>query len=350
MVKRVIKKFRGKKAEEADKLRASRITNETVVQHREQILAGGRKFKYPLQYEKHRLLINSTFVFIGALLFAVVLLWWQLYINQNTSNFFYRMTQLLPLSVASVDSQPVSYSDYLMEYRSSIHWLKEKSHGFGNNSKDSQRRSEHFKRKSLNRAIENAYAQKLADKNGIVVSDKDVDDFITTIIKNSSNRKLSRQSYEAVLSDSYGVSTGEYRSIIRYAITKQRSAFAIDKKAKQKIESVQTALASGATFDQVALKYSDDPLVQSTKGDVGFVPKNNQDQGLARAASKLNVGQVSGIIKTADSYYIVKLIDTKGDQVRYAQIKVVLREFDNLLAKLKKDDKVKEYIRVRKNS
>ena len=30
----------------------SRITNDTVAKHREQILAGGRRFKYPVQYIK----------------------------------------------------------------------------------------------------------------------------------------------------------------------------------------------------------------------------------------------------------------------------------------------------------
>lgn len=37
----------------------NRITTETVAQHREQILAGGRRFKYPIQYARHKLVINA---------------------------------------------------------------------------------------------------------------------------------------------------------------------------------------------------------------------------------------------------------------------------------------------------
>ena len=33
---------------------------EKVEERREEVLARGRKFKYPLQYAKHRLMINAT--------------------------------------------------------------------------------------------------------------------------------------------------------------------------------------------------------------------------------------------------------------------------------------------------
>ncbi len=349
MVKRLIKKIK-KRDIEAEKLQASRITNETVAEHREQILAGGRKFKYPIQYERHRLLINSILVFLSALVLAVCILWQQLYLAQNTGDFFYRTTQLLPLPVASVDRQPVPFNDYLMEYRSSIHWLQQKSRGFSTNSEDSQRQSEHFKRQSLNLAIENAYAQKLADQKGIRVSDADIDRFIDQTIKNSSSRNLSRQSYEAVLSDSYGVSPNEYRSIVRYAILKQKVSFVIDTKAKAKADAAMAELAANVPFDAVVVKYSDDPLAEATKGDVGFVAITNQDQGLAAAAAKLQPNQTTTVIKGTDGYYIVKLLETKANQVRYARIKINLNEFDNSLKQLKREGKVDEYIKVGKNA
>ena len=166
MVKRLVKRIK-RKDEEAERLSSSRITNETVAEHREQILAGGRKFKYPIQYARHRLLINSIIVFFVALVVAILFLWSQLYIVQNTGNLFYRVTQLAPLPVASVDGYPVPYNDYLMQYRSSIHWLQQKSRGFSTSSADSKRQEEHFKRQSLDQAIENAYAQKIAKENNI---------------------------------------------------------------------------------------------------------------------------------------------------------------------------------------
>ena len=56
-MKKLTAKLRRQKPEEE---KPSRITNETVAEHREQILAGGRKFKYPVQYAKHKLVLNSS--------------------------------------------------------------------------------------------------------------------------------------------------------------------------------------------------------------------------------------------------------------------------------------------------
>ena len=329
-----------------------RITNETVAQHREKILAGGRKFKYPVQYAQHRLVLNTIFISLLALVVLVGVTWWQLYPAQNTGAFFYRLTQLVPLPVASVDGQPVSYRDYLMQYRSSIFWLESKSgtETFNINSSDGQREAEHFKRQSLNQAIEDAYAQKIANQRHLTVSSKEIDDFIANAIQTSSNQhKLSQQAYATVLSDSLGVSTDEYRLIVQEALLKQKVSFAIDAPAKTKIDAAQASLVKGTSFEDTVVAYSDDDFAKTTKGDVGYVPRSNQDQGLVQAALKLKKGDVSGIIKGADAYYIVKLIDIKQDQVRYERLRVKLTTFDSQLALLKKQHKVQEYINVPNN-
>ena len=39
-----------------------RITNDTIDVHREHVLSGGRKFKYPMQYAKHKLVYNALII------------------------------------------------------------------------------------------------------------------------------------------------------------------------------------------------------------------------------------------------------------------------------------------------
>ena len=114
-----MKKLQFKRREKANKTAIpTRITNETVAEHRERILAGGRRFKYPMQYARHRLVINTILVTVGALVLIAAIGWWQLYPVQNTSTFFYRVTRVLPLPVASVDGESVRYGDYLMYFNS----------------------------------------------------------------------------------------------------------------------------------------------------------------------------------------------------------------------------------------
>ena len=50
-----------------------RITNETVAEHRERVIAGGRKFKYPIQYARHPLVFNATIIAtVGVFLLLIV--------------------------------------------------------------------------------------------------------------------------------------------------------------------------------------------------------------------------------------------------------------------------------------
>ena len=77
-----------------------RITNETVAEHRERVLAGGRKFKYPLQYTKHRVLIVTIIIVVVTTLSFVGFCGWQLYSAQSTDKFIYSITQFAPVPVA----------------------------------------------------------------------------------------------------------------------------------------------------------------------------------------------------------------------------------------------------------
>ena len=118
-----MKKISLKRKEKTEEL-PSRITNETVAEHREKILAGGRRFKYPIQYARHRLVAIAIVLAVVAFAATGLLSWWQLYINQSNNALLYRATQVVPVPVASVDGQAVRYSDYLMYYNSSVHFLK----------------------------------------------------------------------------------------------------------------------------------------------------------------------------------------------------------------------------------
>src|SRR5690606_38199933 len=96
-MKKALSKIRRRKTEEPSV--SSRITAETIAEHREKVLAGGRRFKYPVQYVRHRLVINAVIVSVIAIIALTMVGWWQLYQVQNTGDFMYRVTRVLPLPV-----------------------------------------------------------------------------------------------------------------------------------------------------------------------------------------------------------------------------------------------------------
>lgn len=93
---------------------------EKVEERREEVLAQGRKFKYPMQYAKHKVIINTIVVALVAIVLMVIAGWALLYKVQDTSDMIYRLTQVVPVPVAKVAGQDVRYSDYLMIYRSNL--------------------------------------------------------------------------------------------------------------------------------------------------------------------------------------------------------------------------------------
>ncbi len=182
-------KLRGRKQEQAP---PSRITNETVAEHRERILAGGRKFKYPVQYARHKLVFNTIIISVAAAILLAVIAWWQLYPMQNSSAFMYRITLLLPLPVAQVDGENVPYRDYLVQYRGSEYYL-EKYGDIKLNTADGKRQLDYVKRQSLDKAEQIAYARKLSRSANVTVTNADIDAFIDQE-RNAANGKTSQES------------------------------------------------------------------------------------------------------------------------------------------------------------
>lgn len=322
-----------------------RITNETVAEHREQILAGGRRFKYPVQYSRYRLVINSLLIILGALVLASVILWWQLYPAQNSSKFMYRITQIIPVRVADVDGERVPYSTYLKRFRSSIHYLQQQNN-LNVNSKDGKKEVERSKRIELDNAIRDAYTVKLARENKVSVSNKEVDEFIN---KDLANKKVSLPAYEkTVLNAFYDWSMADYRGIVHSELLERKVGFAIDTEARAKADKVMASLRQpNADFSAIAKAESDDDITKASGGDSGDVSLKSLDtHGILAVAQKLQPGQISDLIYGTDGYYVLKFTSKTDSTIKYQVIKISLKELDQRLKSVKDAKKVKEYINV----
>lgn len=344
IMKKLLHKFRKPK----DIAPPSRITSDTVAEHRERILAGGRRFKYPIQYARHKLVFNAIFISLVALIIILTVGWWQLYPSQNTSEFMYRITKVLPLPVATVDGQPVLYSDYLMKYLSSVHYLEQKEQ-VSLKTDNGKRQIEYIKQQSMQDAIADAYALKLSKDLKITVSDSELEGFLKDQ-RQSSDGEISEQTYDAVILDYYGWSPDEYRHVTSEKLLRQKVAYAIDNSALAASNSIAATLKkdSSTDFKKLVASFKANTDTKVTYGASGLVPKSNQDGGLAVEASKLKVNQISSVIKstTGDGYYVVRLLSINDTQVNYEYIKVSLTEFTESLNVIIDSGKVQKYISI----
>lgn len=328
----------------AEQPSSMRITNETVAEHRERILAGGRKFKYPLQTPKHRIVLVTILLVVLAVAAFFGIFTWSLYVAQNTSQFTQRLTQVLPYPVAQVDGKQVRFSNYLLELRSALHYLSTKEN-VNFNSEDGKRQLEYQKRLALNKAIENSYIEKIAAEQKITVSDKEVDAFVKQEINNN-QLGVSEPVFRQVIRDYYDWSFDEYKSSVESQLLRKKVVAHLDVVGRNRAEAALRDILGGKDFAEEVKAVSDDQM-KANGGDVGTISKNSDDpNGLIATAKGMQPGGVSGVIEGVDGFYLVKLVESKNNTIHFLKLFIAYTVFDKQFAQLKSNHKIQEYIKV----
>ena len=324
MKTRLIKRIRRKKD-----VVPTRITNDTVAEHRERVLAGGRRFKYPVQYARHRLVIATILVSVVFLALLALVGWWQLYPMQNSSAFMYRLTRIIPVPVAVVNGEQVPYSDYLVQYRGSEYYLSK----YGEiklDTPDGQRQLAYIKRQSLSKAEQTAYARQIAHKLGISISNNDVNSFISAE-RNTVNGRVSQETYDSSMQLYYGETPNDYRLRVANSLLQAKVAFAVDTDAVAQVKQAQALITSTKSdFAGVATQMASSKGGKVTVGQSGMVDNTSKFSGLRVSdLSKLNKDDVSGPLRstTDDGYYFVKIVDKSDTQVNFLYLHIPLTKF-----------------------
>ena len=344
-IKEKAKKMRDKvsKRAESRESQIDKITNTTLEEQRREILNKGKKFKYPVQYSKNRLVGNASIIALVILITGLGSLLYQLYKAQNTSEFIYRFT-VIPFPVAKVDGEIALYRDYLMEYRANMQIANAKKDEI-EGANNTNALSTLNKSKAMKNAIANAYAQKIARELRISVSDKEISEVFDAQRK-TQNTELTESALYKIAADNYGLSPNEYRRMfIELPLIRRKVTTQIDKKADKLKDEVSKYLSENSNNFSKAVEYFGDKIEYSKPGKVR---KTNIDGGRSKIAAGLKVGEVSKpfISNSGDGYYIVKLIEKTDNEVSYESIKIKFTEFNKQLEQLEKDGKIQKYIKV----
>lgn len=100
-----------------------------------------------------------------------------------------------------------------------------------------------------------------------------------------------------------------------------------DEQAKAKISDIATKLKAGGDFAALAKEFSDDQGSASQGGDLGMASKGSYDPEFEKTLYGLQKNQISEPVKTSFGYHIIKLLDTKKDEVpTFASMKAKLSE------------------------
>ncbi len=342
-----IKAHKEKRSEKKALKKSGAITQKNIEESRDEILAKGKKFKYPFQYAKHRLIFNTIIIGVVAIGVFVLVGWYQLFRAQSTSEVIYRFTKAFGVTVAEVDSVKVRFSDYLMLYRSSVASM-ERQQGTFDSSEESKLQKEYFKRQALSAAEDYSYAMSKLEEAGKSVTDAEIDEVIEGH-KVIDGEKRSNEAFEGIVRENFGLSMKEYRRLIMLSLAKKKANVEFDKDAKALADEIEAALAVDSNFETLAQKYADNDAVSYEL--VEGVEETNLDSGRASMAASLeNIGDVSKyfVSKNGDGYYFVKLTAKSDERVlSYASIWVRFKWLDEEMSKLRRDGKVHENIELK---
>lgn len=350
-MKKILKKIKHKREQKAQEgaLPSSvpNITDKTVEQHREEVLSSARKYIYPLQHSKHKIVLWTTTILLSLLVVFISYCTIALYRYQNTSAFMYRVTQIVPFPIARQGSTLVAYENYLFEVRRYMHFY-ERQQKLDFSSQSGQDQLADYKKRALQKVIDDAYVKKLAEKNKITVSNQEIEDEIT-LLRNQGRLGNSDQVLETVLEEFYGWSRNDLKRSLKDQIIKRKLQAKLDTAATEKSNAATNELKAGAKFEDIAKKYSDDPSKEKG-GEYGFtINKTNSDlptQVLA-ALLQLKPGEYSAVVNTGYSLEIVKVIDKKDDSITAAHIVFNLKPLTSAIDDAKDKSPTRAYIKLK---
>ncbi len=317
---------------------------EKVDERREEVLSQGRKFKYPLQWTRHRIVVNTILITVVILAILTVSGWLALYRLGMTDELLFRITRIVPVPVAAVDSENVLFSDYLMFYRSSMTSIERQSGSQFDDASLDQLRAE-YKKTALEESEKYAYAAKLARELGIAVSEDEVSAEWTRHLS-LGGIEHSEESFVKIIGDNFGLSKNEYRRMLYLSLLKAKVEAEIDESANKTADKVEKMLKeNGGDFKAVADALGDQVGYQETGG---LVDSKNIDGGRATEAAKLEPGKASEkfVSASGDGYYFVKLIGKKENKVNFVSLRIPFSEFNKRFETLREEERIAEYIEI----
>jgi hypothetical protein len=322
-----------------------RITNETVAEHREEVLSSARKYIYPLQHSAHRVVIISvalvSLVIVTFITYSII----ALYRFQTTSPFFYRITQVIPFPVAKAGSRYVAYENYLFELRHYIHYYQTQQR-VDFESESGREQLEAFRKRAMDRVLDDAYVKQLAEQHDVSVSDRELSDAIR-LVRDQNRLGSNDDVFEDVLKEFWDWSVNDFRRALKQQLLAQKVVSTLDTTAHSRAEDVYRRALAGEDFGTLAKQFSDDIATRDGGGAYGFAIGETEravSPQIVDALFKLQPGSISNIINTGTGLEIVKLREVEGNKVRASHIVFNFKPVDTYIEPLRARNKPRVWI------
>lgn len=321
-----------------------RITNETVAEHREEVLGSARKFIYPLQHSLKKIVSISAVIFAALTVGFFVYCLLALYRFDSSSTFIYRVSQVVPFPVAKVGSSFVAQENYLFELRHYIHYYQtQQKVDFSDESGRQQLAA--FRKTALQAVIDDAYVRQLAKQHKIEVTEPELN-YQVDLLRAQNRLGSSDAVFEDVLKEFWDWSLQDFKRELRQQLLAQKVVSALDVETQNRAQNVLSQLNNGGDFIALAKQNSEDANTKDNGGDYGFViERTNRDLSpqVIDGLFKNDIGKTV-MVETPIGLEILRVREKDGNGVRASHIFFMFKNIGTYTDPLKKDKPPKTFI------
>jgi hypothetical protein len=131
------------------------------------------------------------------------------------------------------------------------------------------------------------------------------------------------------------------KSSMPFDPAKPAESFPSDEEAHAKADEIHKKLVEGGDFEELAAKFSNDPMTSGKGGDMGFIRRGNQAQlivpPLENEIFSIKIGTIGDVMKTPLGYEIVKV-----EERRVPKLGDIRKEVEAAYRKQKAEEWLKE--------
>lgn len=211
----------------------------------------------------------------------------------------------------TIDDKPYYTDEFVRVYNKNIDLVKDES------------------QKDLNQYLELfvAYKLKIAKANKIGLQNglqyiNELKSYRGQLAKNyTSDSKVTK----ALIEEAYARMQKEVKAAHILILCDENASPEDTIKAYNKAMDIRKKITDGASFEDTALQFSEDPSAKENKGNLGYFSAFRMVYPFETAAFTTKVGEVSKPVRTKFGYHLVKVLDTRNNlgEVTAAHIMIV---------------------------
>ncbi|MEI7683140.1 MAG: peptidylprolyl isomerase [Candidatus Saccharibacteria bacterium] len=296
-----------------------------------------------------RLIVLAGSAALASLLITITVFGVMIYKYQRDDRAVQIAANIVPYPVLSVNGNILwnseTYASYLFELGSVKKFYE--SQGQDLKTDEGKERLKQLKEELFKQLTDQQIISQEAAKRKITVSSKEVDEEFKKLTENAGGADKVKETLQKL----YGWTVEDFKVKIKFNLIQKKLADKITNDesrnavSKAKAEDLLKQINAGADFAEIAKANSEDTSA-SSGGDLGLIEKGQTVKEFEDAAFGLEVGKVSGVVKTQFGYHIIKVTDKKDDKVQVSHILIKGIDLETWLKEQREKAKIVRYFKL----